>query len=143
MATQSLYLLNDMAAQACFIPETEILKNGGFERNLAHWSIWTDTGGAMIAAPTLENGALKLTVTQAGKFDWQAQLSQNLALEKGRTYRIAFEAWASRKKTIRLGFNQNHQPYQSYGSCLFKLTKERKQSSLILPWSGSPIHCPG
>jgi beta-glucanase (GH16 family) len=127
VATQSLYLLNDMAAEACFVPEAEILKNGGFERNLAHWSLWADTSEAIVANPTVENGALKLNVIQAAKSDWQAQLSQELALEKGRTYRITFEAWASRKRTIRLGFNQNHPPFESYGSRSFRLTKARKQ----------------
>jgi beta-glucanase (GH16 family) len=132
VANQSLYLLSDTAAQANFVPENEILKNGGFERNLAYWTIWTDTTGTIVPAPIVENGALKLTVTRAGKSDWQAQLSQPLALEKGRTYRIAFEAWANRKKAIRLGLNQNHPPYQSYGTRSFNLTKERKQFNFTI-----------
>lgn len=126
-AELSFYILKDYEIEAFFVPENEIIKNGGFDRNLSYWYEWTDTSIAKTEPPVIENGELKYKILKAGKYNWQAQIGQRITLEKNKTYLLTFEARANSRRKIRVSFNQDHSPYSSYAEKYFELSTEKKE----------------
>lgn len=126
----SFPLLQDTVAQANFICENELLTNGGFDCNLSAWNLWTDAPAVKIDRPSVEEGELRIKIRKIGKHDWQVQLNQALSLEEGHKYRLTFQAHADRRRPIRVSFNQDHDPYQSYLSRSFNLTTERQMYTM-------------
>jgi beta-glucanase (GH16 family) len=121
---RSFPLLLDTDAKANFLPENELIANGGFDYNLDHWNLWVDPNAAQVDQFNVDQGAVKIKIRKAGQYDWQVQFSQPLAYKEGRLYRLSFNARSEQTHRIRVSFNQNHQPYTSYGAKSFTLTPE-------------------
>ena len=99
-----------------------ILTNTEFANDAEGWT-------KAITAPatgeiTLGNGSITFDVTNAGTEDWNVQLisAKDLALEKGATYRVSFDAASTVERTISA--NVMNGSYDWYGGTGVTLTKE-------------------
>jgi len=82
------------------IPEDEMIKNPNFADDMLHWDTYLG-GGAATFTPDGENG-IKVEITKVGHA-WEPRLTQmGIPFEKGKTYKISFEAKALAPKTINL-----------------------------------------
>ncbi|MBN1409402.1 MAG: carbohydrate binding domain-containing protein [Spirochaetales bacterium] len=116
------FLLGGMASSSIWIDDVmleefsmeEKVKNGGFSiqdpdvekikyvANSSYWFFGYDMGGAGgYAIPSLDNGAFKANVMEAGSAVYAVQLIQNpITFVQGVEYRVSFDARASEPRTI-------------------------------------------
>ena len=81
------------------------IKNGSFNDNLSGYEVYVDkTAKATVGVDSLkENNALDVTVDNTGADDWRIQIKQNnVLLEKGKRYKLSYEAKSSIDRKIRV-----------------------------------------
>ena len=81
------------------------IKNGSFNDNLSGYEVYVDgTAKATVVVDSLkENNALDVTVDNTGADDWRIQIKQNnVLLEKGKKYKLSYEAKSSIDRKIRV-----------------------------------------
>lgn len=98
------------------------IANGDFA-TAARWGF----NGASRADFTLEGGAARIRVREAGKNSWDVQLQQSpLALRKGADYVLLFDAWASRPRRIRSSIGMGVSPWIPYAQEAVALGTQRR-----------------
>lgn len=81
------------------------IKNGSFNDNLSGYEVYVDSAAkATVVVDSLkENNALDVTVDDTGADDWRIQIKQNnVLLEKGKKYKLSYEAKSSIGRKIRV-----------------------------------------
>ena len=81
------------------------IKNGSFNDSLSGYEVYVDsTAKATVVVDSLkENNALDVTVDNTGADDWRIQIKQNnVLLEKGKKYKLSYEAKSSIDRKIRV-----------------------------------------
>ena len=81
------------------------IKNGSFNDSLSGYEVYVDkTAKATVGVDSLkENNALDVTVDNTGADDWRIQIKQNnVLLEKGKKYKLSYEAKSSIGREIRV-----------------------------------------
>ena len=81
------------------------IKNGSFNDSLSGYEVYVDsTAKATVVVDSLkENNALDVTVDDTGADDWRIQIKQNnVLLEKGKKYKLSYEAKSSIDRKIRV-----------------------------------------
>ena len=81
------------------------IKNGSFNDGLSGYEVYVDsTAKATVVVDSLkENNALDVTVGDTGADDWRIQIKQNnVLLEKGKKYKLSYEAKSSIDRKIRV-----------------------------------------
>jgi endoglucanase len=78
-------------------------------------------------AAEVVDGALCVTVTHAGKNNWDAQLRhREMVIQRGHTYTVAFKAWASAATKARPKVGMSGPPYAEYWNATIDLDQEPK-----------------
>lgn len=93
--------------------EADKVINGNFSNEIAGYEIYVDeSADATYAVDELtEGGAIGFTITQIPEEDWQICLTQkDLKLEKGKTYRIKYDAKTSLNRTIKIEVKKDNKP---------------------------------
>lgn len=103
-----------------------LLKASTFEDGVSvPWTTSFTTPGD--GSADVESGALCITVTNAGKNNWDAQLRhREMVIEQGHTYSLEFHAWADRDTQARLKVGMSGPPYAEYYNATLDLGRERK-----------------
>ena len=81
------------------------IKNGSFNDSLSGYEVYVDSAAkATVVVDSLkENNALDVTVDDTGADDWRIQIKQNnVLLEKGKKYKLSYEAKSSIDRKIRV-----------------------------------------
>ncbi len=123
-------IFEDMTVIPKFIKTNEMIVNGDFSMGFVNWNYWVDNTLANATFRIIDR-KLNVDVKKIGKYDWQVQLSHPIELITGKKYLLKFKAkTTSGKCQIRAGFNQNHEPWESYYSEKFELDKDYKEYSI-------------
>ena len=81
------------------------IKNGSFNDSLSGYEVYVDstTKATVVVDSLKENNALDVTVDDTGADDWRIQIKQNnVLLEKGKKYKLSYEAKATIDRKIRV-----------------------------------------
>jgi hypothetical protein len=117
---------------------TEMLRGGNFAAATLDpaWQLEQHQGAAMAAS--LDQGAVKLTVTRVTGTSWHLQFRHSgIKLTKGRTYTLRFRARSEPQREIGVGLQQDHEPYAMLGlSQQVRLKPEWQSVSLSFVASG-------
>lgn len=91
-----------------------------------NWSFKTALGGTGTAS--ISDNTMKVETTSEGTVDYSIQLVQaNVPLEKGATYEVSFDAWASESRTMASDIKAPDRGYTSYMPSLnCELTTSKK-----------------
>jgi hypothetical protein len=110
--------------------ELEKLNNGNFEDGLKGWNtdVW---GGSAIfdaesASPLAGNKSAHIKVNESSGTAWHIQLRQWLQIKKGFTYRISYQARASKNLTLQTWLQMDHDPFSIYSNNQASLTNQAK-----------------
>ena len=105
-----------------------LMRDVALGEGTAQWSLGLQ-GEAQGSLETVENiegvdKALKVSVTKAPQYDWQAEVVQNkLSLREGRYYTASLRARADAPREINVSVGINQAPWTRYGGPVkFKLT---------------------
>ena len=129
----------DKNATAVFVPRNELLKNGEFVRFSQGWNFWRDTD-EVTASYGVSGGSCEINVTEAGQKKWQAQLTQDIPLEKGRTYVLSFSARSDRTRKLDAALVRDHAPYDSFWRKTVTVdTRWNRFSFTVVPDDGDPL----
>ena len=85
------------------LQENTLLLNGAFSNGLTSWEVYSNEGAKVdYAVDSLsEDDAFCMNIEKTGSLDWMIQLKQNnIVLEKGKKYKIQFDAKSSLPRTI-------------------------------------------
>lgn len=75
----------------------------------------------------VENGALCVKVTNAGKNNWDAQFRhREMVIQRNHTYTVSFKAWASEDTKARPKVGMSGPPYAEYWNATIDIDKEPK-----------------
>ncbi len=130
--THSLFFAGDRVNLHWIKLTPNLLKNGTFDKN-------TDTWGSLAAAAegvkqtlTAEQGKLKIDLSSDGNQSSAAQVFQgNLKIEKGKNYRVSFDASSSVSREIQVLVEQSGGNRVKYAEVkTIQLTPETKPYSL-------------
>lgn len=96
-------ILRTVTIKAPEKPTDEMIANGNFAEGMLYWDTFLGDGGNATFTQDGENG-LKIDVTSVGvNRAWEPRLTQmGVPFEKGKAYKISFEAKALAPKTINL-----------------------------------------
>ena len=87
------------------IEENSLIRNGSFDSGFVGWQVFTDSSVSSDVAygvDSLNNdNAAEININNTGDADWKIQLKQeNVKLEKGKKYRLSFDAKSSIDRDI-------------------------------------------
>jgi len=85
----------------------ELVTNGNFEAGDTGWS-----GNAKNVVTENNNKYNSANVLTAGN-PWDSNLSYVLSLTAGKSYKLKFDAWSDRQRTLVVGIGLNHDPWTS------------------------------
>jgi endoglucanase len=108
-------------------PAHNLLKQSTFDGGamLPWMTSFTDpiTGEGLV-----KNGALCVTLDQAGSNRWDAQIRhREMLIQKGHTYTVSFKAWASRPTGLTGKVGMSGPPYKDYWTKKLDLTDKPQQ----------------
>jgi len=116
--------------------ELEKLSNGSFENGLVDWNtdVW---GGSAIfdtefSSPISGSKSAHIKVTQSSGTAWHIQLRQWLQIKKGFTYRISYQARASKNLNMQTWLQMDQDPYSMYSSYQASLTTQVKTFNHVI-----------
>lgn len=117
--------------------EGNYLLNGDFSSGSENWilNVW---GGE--AAGDVRDGEYEISISSLGSENYDIQLVQpGLYLEKGETYRVSFDAYASAEREIEVNVEMAQDPFTSYLPQLeyFNLTGEKQTYSFTFTMENS------
>lgn len=102
------YLIN----QADF---EENAKSDNLCHDLTKWGNWIDTASGAVATMSYTDTGIRMTVTNGGKDEWNAQPSYNtITLEQGVSYILSFDYSGSIAQNMSFTIQQNYGDYVSY-----------------------------
>lgn len=91
-----------------------LIKNGDFGGGTAEWNPLAGYEGAAATA-AVQDGRLAVDISNGGTQAWHVQLTQGgIALEKGKTYTLSFEAQARAAKPLYVKVGQAGGTYKEY-----------------------------
>lgn len=99
------------------IREDALLINGNFSSGTTGWVTTHVYNGAAATfdIDELDNGngtpALAVNITNTGADDWNIQLTQDVTLEKGKSYKVAFDAWSTTDRDFQFAIQRNPQKH--------------------------------
>lgn len=95
------------------VPEhRDTVYNGSFDAGTAGWTLNVWDGNA---SGTVSNGEYKIQISDIGTKNYEIQLVQSgLILEKGKYYKVSFDAYASKDRTIEVNVEMKDDPWDSY-----------------------------
>ncbi len=97
--------------EASAVEQGEMIKNGDF-LDSTDWVF--NAYSPAKARGTIQNEQYVIKVDTAGTEHWQAQLEQrNLTIASGKTYKLQFDAYASRARNISINLGEQDSPYRS------------------------------
>jgi hypothetical protein len=97
--------------EASSVEEGEMIKNGDF-LDSTDWVF--NAYSPVKATGSIINEQYVIRVDTAGTEHWQAQLEQrNLIIATGKTYKLQFDAYASRARNIYINLGEQDSPYRS------------------------------
>lgn len=102
-----LFILVALSLSATINNAQELVTNGNFEAGTTGW-----TGNARNVVTEEGNNYNAANVTVAGN-PWDVNLSQVLSLTQGQTYKLKFDAWSDRSRTLIAGIGLNQDPWSS------------------------------
>lgn len=85
--------------------EDSMIKNGSFKDGITGYEVYVDSSAnaSYVVDSLQEDNALSVTVNNTGDQDWKIQVKQNnVTLEKGKTYRLTFDAKSTIERNIRV-----------------------------------------
>jgi hypothetical protein len=92
---------------------TNLLQNGDFSNGTSGWTLWFDDGCA--AVMNVENGELKIDITNSGPNQWSMGLGQTgFTIENGKAYEFSFQAHTDSARNIGSVIQLGHDPWTSY-----------------------------
>jgi beta-glucanase (GH16 family) len=92
-----------------------IITNGTFDSQKDNWIHFMADWDGAYSTFSVENGEAKVHIAYEGPENWSTQLAQaNLALEKGKTYVLSFDARSSLARNIQAIIEQNGGAYTKY-----------------------------
>ncbi|MCR5282876.1 MAG: carbohydrate binding domain-containing protein [Lachnospiraceae bacterium] len=99
-----------------------LIRNGDFTDYRAAWVPFTDSSAT--AKVSFKEQEAKIDVEKIGSQDWHIQLNQdNIKLEKGKKYKLSFQAKASTDRKIKVTLQENGGDWKDYsGALLAELT---------------------
>ncbi len=112
------------------VQEDANLINGNFTSGYSGWDKFAD--GAVSSKVSfdideMDNGsntpAAAITINDTGDTDWYIQLKQPVALEKGKSYRVSFDAWSTIERTIKFAIQQNGGAWTEYSGGQYPIVK--------------------
>lgn len=107
--------------QLTVVPTEELVIDGGFDKGLAEWQEWSNSGTE--AVRVVNNGHFEIMITNPGVNDWDLQLSQSgKSLIGSHKYRFSFNAWAQSSRTITARINMTVPPHDAYFAKELKIT---------------------
>jgi beta-glucanase (GH16 family) len=111
---------------------SNLIKNGTFDKNADSWGSWAAESEGVKQTMTVDKGQLKIDLSSDGNEFWAAQVFQNnLKLEKGKNYRVSFDACSMVAREIQVIVEQNGGDHLKYADVkTVKLTAELKTYSL-------------
>ncbi|HEX2951223.1 MAG TPA: carbohydrate binding domain-containing protein [Armatimonadota bacterium] len=120
-------------------PAKDLVKNGDFSTGTTSWGIQA-VGTAKATFDTIKDGpagkaALRIQIQQVGTEGWHVQLAQPFAYV-AKPYVVSLWAKADAPRTISVGIQQGHTPYNWLSGGNLPLTTEWKQYSVLLPAKG-------
>jgi len=103
--------------------------NGNFSKKDKYWSTATYNGGK--AEFKIIKKAMNIQIERSGPDDWSVQLFQEPVMaQKGKTYKVKFDAESDRERTITVGVLLNKEPWTTYsGRRTIKLKPKKKTYS--------------
>ena len=94
-------------------PDNLVL-NGDFSDGTSRWNLWVESTAS--ASGSVQNGDYVISITGGGSNTWDIQLFQmHLPIEKGKTYDVSFDAYASADRQIRSNVMMALAPWSGYG----------------------------
>jgi endoglucanase len=107
---------------------SKILYQSNFSTTTDGWSLGTQ-GGATGNLKTA-NESLEVTINNGGTQSWHIQLTKgNFKFEKGKMYRISFDAYAVADRSVTFYAGKASDPWNVYGSASFTITPTLKNYS--------------
>ncbi|MDF2698928.1 MAG: hypothetical protein K0Q49_484 [Haloplasmataceae bacterium] len=111
--------------------DTNDIVNGDFAADLSSgWVTFIDTnawsGSVAAATASINAGIAEMDITALGGQSWAVQLQQEgIKLEKGKTYKLVFDASSTAPRDIysKLGYDGTGNQWQGYGEILVNLTE--------------------
>jgi beta-glucanase (GH16 family) len=122
--TTKVIMSKDINATAIFVPKGELVRNGDFSIGNSYWLPVGNYGGA--AQGSVVNGEYRIQVTAPGAQDWNIQFNQEgIKLEKGKSYTLSFDAYASSPRKISTALNMCNDPFTTYAKDTFDLSTQK------------------
>jgi len=104
--------------------------NGNFTSGYAGWESYAEDtvkSGVAFEIDELDNGsntsAAAITINDTGATDWFIQLKQPVALEKGKSYRVSFDAWSTLQRVIKFAIQENGGAWTEYSGGQYPTVK--------------------
>ncbi len=109
-----------------------LIKNGNFDQNTDSWGSQAAESEGVKQTMAVGQGRLKVDLSSDGNEYWAAQVFQNnIKLEKGKSYRIGFDACSTVSREIQVIVEQNGGNHVKYADVkTVKLTSDMKTYSL-------------
>jgi len=119
---------NEVSTQVRSIqPGENMLLNGDFSLGTQSWTLG-QTEGALATFYTTDQGECKMDISLGGPQTWSVQMAQGAcALERNKEYIFAFDAYASRTRTMETKVESVLEPRMNYsktGTMLLSADKE-------------------
>ena len=115
--------------------DTNLVKNGSFDRDVAGWSFWFSPGegeGEAKWVPRDGGGALQVNVTRRKRSSSIQIYYGPFTVKKGQRYEVSFQARAVESFDIRVALMRHEAPYGNLGlSAEVPLTPEWRTYSLV------------
>ena len=104
-----------------------ILSNGHFEEGDKDWNRHAETGYASFS---YDNG-LNVNINDSGTAAWHISVEQsNIALEKGKTYRIELATRATTASSLRVAIQDNNNGYKEYTGDVAQIVPLTEEGSI-------------
>lgn len=114
------------------VPENrDTIYNGKFDKGTGGWTLNVWNGSA---TGSVVNGEYRISITDTAEDSYGIQLVQSgLILEKGKSYKVSFDAYASSVRSLDVNVEMKDDPWTSYLSAQekFELSAEKKNCSFV------------
>ncbi|MCR6641891.1 MAG: family 16 glycosylhydrolase [Sporocytophaga sp.] len=98
--------------KAVFRKKGEMIQNGEFD---AGFYKWYTTVPSNLASSVINQGEIVFNVSKSGANSWDIQFSQDgLLIEKGHSYTLTFDVWASQQTTFIASIGMSKDPWNVY-----------------------------
>ncbi len=95
-----------------FRKKGEMIQNGAFD---AGFFKWYKTVPSDLASSTINQGEIVFNISKSGANAWDIQFSQDgLLIEKGNSYTLTFDVWASQQTTFVASIGMSKAPWNVY-----------------------------